>query len=710
MAGQFDNYSCTTYLKTGLDKEKRRIDPSDTTAQGPIPISLIESISISTYIVPNTYNEKILAKHDYSDKEETSTSSPIDYYLVDIITPVQAVMVDPYIFYEKTQDGDFDLYQNMLNLPKVTEHPITSPIGIQAFTNYKFRLINIIMEDDQKIYEIEVTPRFKNASLFSGSLFIIDELWIIKSFNLSINNAAMPFFKEFTVIQDYEKIDSFWVPVRREFQYLIREEAYYISANTRVHHSDHVFNQAITPRDFKNELSSYTDDAFMKDSAYWAEERPLLLKDSELNFIDEQNRIDSIKQSEHYLDSVDAEFNKVTFGDVVLSGVGFRNRFKKQEFFILPLLGSANFFGVGGFRYTFGGSYSKKFENAHQLKLSPKLDYGFLNKDLKPELAVEYTFLPRKFGKVEVEIGDSYELLTNQLSVINWALGANSSVRNRYIGVAYRQELVNGLYGRVKLSYANKQGLDGLDLGPVMSYFAELDTAAFDFLNEPLEFEPYKIALAEFKIQYRFKQQYIIKNNEKLIIGSEYPEIELSFKQGIPKIFNSEVSFNSIEFKVSDEINFGNYGDSRWKVISGTFLNKKDLRIIEHKFIRRSDGGFFSNPLNTHQSLDTMVNTSGPYMQAFYLHHFNGFFLNKIPLINKLQFESIGGLSLLMVDEYNLSHSEFFVGIERKFKIKNQLLKYGFYYVGQFDNSSQPFFRFKIGLDYLNTFTNKWSW
>jgi hypothetical protein len=52
-------------------------------------------MSISSYIVPNTYNEAIIAKHDYSDKEESTTSSPIDYYMDDIITPVQSIMVDP---------------------------------------------------------------------------------------------------------------------------------------------------------------------------------------------------------------------------------------------------------------------------------------------------------------------------------------------------------------------------------------------------------------------------------------------------------------------------------------------------------------------------------------------------------------------------------------------------------------------------------------
>lgn len=706
MAFQVDNYVCNTYLKTGLDREQRE---PDSTAEGPSKMNLIESLSITTFIAPNTYHEKVIAHHDYSNKEPSIATSPIDYFQDDI-TPIQAVEVDPYIFYEKVEDGDFNLYQNMINLPKISEHPITSPLGVQAFTNYKFKLTNIIFEGEQKIYEIEVTPRFKSAALLSGHLYIISDLWVVKSFNLSVNSDAMPFFRDFNVIQDYEQINELWIPVRREFTYTIKEKEDYIRANTRVNHSNFKFNQTVTKKGFKNEISNYATDAFNKDSAYWNQNRPIQLKQSELQFIIEQERIDSILQSEHYLDSVDAEFNKITFWDVALNGVGLRNRYKKQEIFIAPILGSFELFGIGGFRYNFKGTYSKQFENAHKIEVKPSLNYGFRNNDLKPQISVDYTFQPLKFGSVELEMGNIYQRVTNQTTLVNYMLGGANMVENSFISLAHRRELINGLYGRLKFSYADMRPLGDVELGPIIEYFKSIDTLDLQLFHDPPPFEPYRISLVELKFQYRFKQKYIIKNNEKLIVGSKYPEIEMTFKQGIPKLFGSQISFNALEFKVSDEINFGNYGDSRWKFIAGSFLYKEDLRVIEHQFFKESDQIFFSNPLNTHQSLDTNYNTSGSYLQAFYLHHFNGFFLNKIPLIRKLKFESIAGASLMLIDEFDYSHSEFFLGIEKKVRILNQYFKYGFYYVGRFNDVTNPQLRFKISIDYLNTFTNKWSW
>ncbi len=70
---QFENYSCNTYLKTGLERENRRITENDMLKTGPTKMNLIEAVSVSTFITPITYHEKIIAKHDYSNKEASTT-------------------------------------------------------------------------------------------------------------------------------------------------------------------------------------------------------------------------------------------------------------------------------------------------------------------------------------------------------------------------------------------------------------------------------------------------------------------------------------------------------------------------------------------------------------------------------------------------------------------------------------------------------------
>ena len=710
MANQFENYACNTYLKTSLEKS---INPKiaekskeiDSIIQvGPSKMNFIESFSITKFKAPNTYKEEVIAQHDYAEKSNNNFSASVSVDFGTTIVPIQYIPTNPYIFFEKIQDGDFNLYQSMLDLPKISEHPIVSPIGFNAFLNYNFDLANIFYEQEtgHKIYEIKVIPKFKQAALFEGTLFIIDKLWVIQSFELNINSAAMPFFKDFTVLQDYELIDSNWVPTRREYVYTIHDGKYIISANTRVNQSNYTFNNVENKNDFNNEILVYQDEAFNKDSAYWEGIRPIQLKLNELAFIHEQDSIERHVKSEAYLDSLDKAYNKVTFWDVTLNGMGFRNRFKGESIYIKSLLSSVRVFGVGGFRYGTGGFYSKKFENSQKIKVDADFDYGFNNKDLKWKMGLEYTFLPKRFGLIELKGGDTYDLITDYNSILG-TFSRGNYVRKQFIEIGHRIEIVNGFYGKINFSYSDRQGIDNLIL-------SEWSTLLFGELNKPKTFERYIISLVEFQFLYRFKQKYIIKQNEKQLIGTKYPEIELTYKKGIPGLFNSEVNFDFIELKASDEINLGNYGDSKWSVLAGSFVNEVDLRFMEHKFFRGSDRFFFSNPLRSHQLLDSTFNTSKPYFQAFYLHHFNGFVMNKIPLINKLKLELMVGASSLIIQDIAYSHAEVFAGLEKKFRIKKQYFKVGAFMVTRANSSEAITYQFKIGLDFFNSFTNTWSY
>jgi hypothetical protein len=225
-------------------------------------------------------------------------------------------------------------------------------------------------------------------------------------------------------------------------------------------------------------------------------------------------------------------------------------------------------------------------------------------------------------------------------------------------------------------------------------------------------FETYTVSIFELELLYRFKQAYIIKKGKKIVIGTEFPELKLNYKIGVPGLFGSDVNFSFLELGASDEITFGTFGNMKWNFLAGSFLgsNIADIRFIEHKFFRGSDFFFFSNPLKSLQLLDSTRHTAHPYLQAFVIHHFNGAITDKIPLINKTKIELVAGGGLLMIDDADYSHLEFYMGIERKFKIKKQLFKVSAFYVLRDNGAPSVQLNFKFGLDFYNSFTNSWSY
>jgi hypothetical protein len=71
--------------------------------------------------------------------------------------------------------------------------------------------------------------------------------------------------------------------------------------------------------------------------------------------------------------------------------------------------------------------------------------------------------------------------------------------------------------------------------------------------------------------------------------------------------------------------------------------------------------------------------------------------------------ETIGG-GLLIVPESNFNLIEFYVGIERMFRIRKQLFKIGIYAVAADNNYDKARIGWKVGLNFYDSFRRKWTY
>ena len=63
-----------------------------------------------------------------------------------------------------------------------------------------------------------------------------------------------------------------------------------------------------------------------------------------------------------------------------------------------------------------------------------------------------------------------------------------------------------------------------------------------------------------------------------------------------------------------------------------------------------------------------------------------------------------------MIPDSKFYHSEVFAGIEKPFRIKQQLFKFGFYGVTAANTVDKLQFTWKFGINFFNTFTKKWEY
>jgi len=712
-------YSCNTYLISTLEVRTNHDEGIDSTLAtdsilqkqigdleeltGNKRLNLIESLSETYYFSPSSVKEKIIAYHDYSDKAVTfeQTISAQFSYGPQSVAPVQAYEENSSLIYKDLNSCHFDFYANQISYPSLCQQPLLSPLAYNSGLSYSYELEGSFYQENQLIYKILVKPLSKTSPLFEGVLFIEDSSYALIGVDLFINRAAMLTASDFRIIQNYEKINGFYVPVRREITYSINDFDSKILGNTRISHSDYRIN-FIEKIDFSaNEQKKFAIDAFDKDSSFWNNQRVITLKDEEMAFIYKSDSIQKYYASDIFLDKRDSAFNRIGWY-TPFTGIGRSNHRKGYQFYVNGILSQINIFGIGGYRHNLSGYYNQRFKNNNYLQTEEFIDYGFTNKDIKYKIGIGYTYKPVKFLRTFIRVGDYYEWI-NDYASFEQIFSRSNYVRTQTVSIAQRMEIINGLFAEVTLMYSFQTPIKNL----IQDKWSD---SLFGKINEPIDFDPYKKVETKINIEYRIGQKFYIKNNRKFILENEYPTLTLVYRKGFPGILGSEVDFDYLEMGGKDDFRFARWGTIRWEFSGGWFINKNKLRLIEYKYFRGSDRGFFSDPLNSFQLLGPSLNTSNSYFKAAFIHHFERSITNKIPLVNRLKLDIAFGAGTLLIPDNNFSHAEMFAGIERIFRIKDQLIRLGIYAVTSDNTLENADFTWKFGFDFYNSYIDKWNY
>ena len=712
----YDNYKCDNYIKTTIEKQEST-NLRDSLLKKGVEIktlddffkkqnlNLIESVSEIYFKQPSKYKEIVKAYNDYTEpKKPNSRSISISVEVgEDNIAPETKTQKNPNIFYENISDANFNFYKNLIKVPSLCNQPLKSPISNASGIDYKFRFIESFYENGKKINKIEVIPRNKVSALFYGEIFIEDSTWALLSVDLSINERALLKYKNFRIIENYKQIKpNVYLPNRVEITYTIKNRKSNILGCTKISNKNYKIDIDIDKNLFNNEIKTFEPKALDQDSTYWKKIRPIALKNEEIKFISKTDSIKEYYTSDKFLDRQDSLYNALHWWSI-FAGAGYQNHYNGINIFVGGLIQQVVPFGVGGYRHKLPISFSKELKNKMILETTEEADYGFLNNDLKGKFSLGLMYYPKKFIKTTVSFGNYYDLINNYAS-IEQTFSRSNYVNDKSIGISQRIEIFNGLFAKFSFDYNNQNPITDIKLEKWSNF-------VFGDLNKPVDFNQYIKSEFTLKLKYVINQQYVIKENKKIIIGKDYPEINFTYRKGFPNLFNSEVDFDYFEIGANDELKLARFGLSRWQIKFGTFTNKRNLRILEYKYFRGSDKYFFSDPVKSFQLLGPTLNTANEFIQANYIHHFNGSILNQVPLFKYLKMSIAGGAGTMSIPRDNFAHFEMFAGVEKIFRIKDQLFRLGFYGVSS-DNTltKKPEITIKIGISDFNSYTNKWSY
>ncbi len=557
-----------------------------------------------------------------------------------------------------------DYIQASFYQPVIAELAI-SPLSPQAFSYYKFRYIGTTFQGNNTINKIEVIPRQKSQQLFSGTIFIIEDLWCLHSVDLTNENIA----GKIRVRELYIPVkEDVWMPVSHQFdidlQIIgIRADVGYTSSvkyldvtpneklqkpgdlatgfagryqpDSLVTKSGSEINRILQKEELTNrdmvklgrlldkeskktrpdsvakslEIKDNTThiiepDASKKDSAYWADIRPIPLSEIELKSVRKSDSIrtasseirkssadtSSFQGSQKRLSGFRTTFNRVMSGHTWSDTSGLRFTYGG-----LMNLKSFSFNTVDGFIYGLDFRINKQLRHSRSISVYPDFRFAFSREKLMWRVNANYSVQgmnPSQFyirtGRTSTDMGKSggIDPLINSFTSLIMERNYMKLYDSRYLTIGYETEIINGLKLNFEGGYEERRLMDNntsfsiFDTRreytpniPVNEYL-DPDNGISSFLSDNNHFEFVT------NVTFTPYQKYRVYNGNKSPQGSDWPTFMVTWKHGANQDVSSSGNydhFDMFRLEVSQRRETGPFSELRWRIRTGGTTNKNVL-------------------------------------------------------------------------------------------------------------------------------------
>ena len=601
------------------------------------------------------------------------------------------------------QASDFNINAYSKNIDLNMERVYVSPISGQAFLFYDYELLGVFEENERLINKIKLLPKRSTDPVFEGTIYIVEDEWRFHSIDLLVTKKrGLEFIDSLKINQVLAPVDyDIRMPLSQKYSFQFgtfgfKGSGYYIGLfsnyeiepNYDLYKKASMYQKKFNPtkdvdlfqkKDFTAEVLKVEEGSNERDSTYWEKIRPVPLTAIEVEDYRVKDSIRVVKESTPYKDSVDAEKNKLTLGNILLSGYSHSNSIKEQYWSTPSVPGLFQYNTIEGFVPEVQVVYRKEIKERTKYWISPSIRYGFSNERFNAKLEGSYRKLDDKFTRFYAG-GGRYISQFNEEGVITPFINSYLTLLSgdNYLKIfeksfayaRFQQEVKNGILFTGNLEYASRDTLTN-----TTEYtWAKAENTSFTS-NQPFNrelaatgFDTHQALIATVRLQFRIKQKYATRPDGKIIYPSEYPKFIFTYKKAL-KVFGADLDYDFAELRITDELPLGLVGTSNWAIAGGGFLNKNELTFVDFRH-------FAGNQINFSQTGRIFkfellpfyeFSTSNSFIEAHYEHHFNEFIFNKIPLIKKLNLQAVGSANYLYTNTVG-DYIEAGVGIEHIFK------------------------------------------
>jgi len=517
---------------------------------------------------------------------------------------------------------EVDIYDNFITL--LTDQ-FLSPIANNAPLFYRYYPKDTIEENGKKIVRLEFFPRNKTDMLLQGDLYIaLDSTYPVTRVNFTINpDINLNWVKDLTIEQDFQFLPGGkWILSSEDYrmQFSITERGLGLVAQRYVVHRNPSINQDIKDSLLEGISEIVTLPGAEKvDTTYWSDARATPLNKAETATY---TNMDSLLHTRFY--KVTTRILYPLIGGYVATG---------KYFDIGPMNTFYAFNEVEGQRLRFGGRTSTGLSK--QFRVEGFAGYGLRDQRMKYSASAVYALPGTDFFKFPVSrIRVEYLhdiLLPTQNSQGTQAGNLGTSVVRGANDKFFFVDRFNLQYEReFPNHFSYTAGFQSRQFRPEGALNFIVASVADTVYDPVISSTPFV------QIRYAPGEKIYQGNNGRLLVDFNYIAT-LRYARGINGFLNGQYNYHELTASLYKYTNLPPFGYNTFYLEAGGVFGKVPYPLLT---IHRGNQTYINYQF-AYNLMNFMEFISDRYATVITEHYFNGFFLNKIPVLRRFKLREI---------------------------------------------------------------------
>jgi len=511
---------------------------------------------------------------------------------------------------------DVNLYDNNI---LIATTQFLSPISALAPTFYKFFITDTINTSSTRVIELSFMPRNAADLLLAGKLYIADDgsYALNKAFITISNKANLNFVRGVELTQEFSQLPDRKYYLHKsnmivDFGISQQKGRGFTGQRTQV--IDQLETEIANPDSvFTGKKLAIEPGAYNRSDVFWSRNRLEQVPDSTLKIY---SNIDSLGKSKPFKRAM------------TVAGILFNGYYNAGLFEVGPIYTFYSFNSLEGLKLRLGGRTTTAFSTRYFLE--GYVGYGFKDESWKGLASVAYSLnnksiytYPQSFLRASVQ-RDTYapgqELRGNTED--DFISSFRRGINNRFLyDDFYKFEYIQEFENRFSFNLGFRR-------------WTQRPAMALQYFNGNNEIVN-AITSSEINLSMRYapQEKFYQGKRSRVAVNNKYPIFNLRYAAGFKGLLGGQYDYHNLYGTIDKRFYLSQLGITDLKVEGGYIFNKVPYPLLAIHKANQS----YAYQINAYNMMNFLEFVSDHYASINIDHGFGGFFLNKIPLLKRLQ-------------------------------------------------------------------------